>query len=66
MIAHGIPVRWTHRLANALGIQGVEDLATVQFDMIMHVPTAFRQRVMDLRNFYRDDNATMWTTPSDY
>ena len=59
MIAHGIPKKWTHRLANALGIKSVEDLAGLQYHTIMIIPTMFRQKIIDLRNAYVPDNMTL-------
>ena len=59
MIAHGIPEKWTHRLANALGIKSVEDLAGLRYDTIMKIPTMFRQNIIDLRNNYVPDNMTL-------
>ena len=60
MRAHGIPKKWTHRLANALGIMDVEDLAGLKYDTIMIIPTMFRQNIIDLRNAYVPDNMTQW------
>jgi hypothetical protein len=59
MIAHGIPNRWTARLAAGLGISVVEDLADLTAETIMLVPTEFRQRIVDLRNFYAPGNMTL-------
>ena len=59
MMDHGIPKRWTHRLANALGIKSVEDLAGLKYDTIMIIPKMFRQNIIDLRNAYLPDNMTL-------
>ncbi len=59
MMEHGIPKRWTHRLANALGIKSVEDLAGLQYDTIMIIPTMFRQNIIDLCNAYVPNNMTL-------
>ncbi len=59
MIAHGIPEKWTNRLANALGIKDVEDLAGLKYDTIMKIPKMFRQNIIDLRNNYVPDNMTL-------
>jgi hypothetical protein len=59
MMDHGIPKRWTHRLANALGIKSVEDLVRLKYDTIMIIPKMFRQNIIDLRNAYLPDNMTL-------
>ena len=61
MIAHGIPENWTARLADGLGIQSVEDLASMKADAVDRVPKEFRKRIYDLRNAYAPDNVTLWT-----
>ncbi len=65
MIAHGIPNHWTARLAAVLGISGVEDLADLSLETIWLVPTEFRQRIIDLRNFYARGNMTLLYWPAD-
>ena len=65
MIAHGIPAASTDHLANALRINSVEDLAAMHIDMLSYVPTHFRQRVADVRNFHKPDDATIWTMPAE-
>ena len=59
MMAHGIPKKWTHRLANALGIKSVEDLVGLKYDTIMIIPKMFRQNIIDLRNAYVPDDMTL-------
>ena len=58
MRAVGIPKKWTSRLAAALGIRSVEELADLTPAAIMLVPTQFRQQLIDLRNLYAQDNET--------
>jgi hypothetical protein len=65
MIAHDIPQNWTARLTAVLGISGVEDLADLSLETIMLVPTEFRQRIIDLRNFYAPGNMTLLYWPAD-
>ena len=66
MIDHGIPKNSTHRVAAGLGIQGVEDLASMKFEAIMLVPKQFWQAILDLRNSYAADNETLWYIPANY
>jgi len=58
MIAHDIPAGWTARLADALGVSSVEDLAGLSSEDVMRVPFEFRQRIIDLYNFSVPENHT--------
>ncbi len=58
MIAHDIPANWTVRLSNALGVSSVEDLAGLSSEDVMRVPFEFRQRIIDLYNFFVPENKT--------
>ena len=58
MIAHGIPPKWTARLADALGVSSVEDLAGLSSEDVMRVPFKFRQRIIDLYNCFVAENKT--------
>jgi hypothetical protein len=58
MIAHGIPAKWTARLADALGVSSVEDLARLSSEDVMRVPFEFRQRIIDLYNCFVPENKT--------
>ena len=64
MIDHYIPQDMTVTLKNELGIDSVDDLADMQWSAVLRTPDEYHQRIMDLRNFYKHENATMWTYPS--
>jgi hypothetical protein len=58
MLAHDIPAGWTARLADALGVLSVEDLAGLSPEHVMRVPSEFRKRIIDLYNFSVPENQT--------
>jgi len=60
MRAVGIPKKWTSRLMHGLGICSVEELADLETDAVMRVPTQFRDAIIELRNSHVPDNTTLW------
>jgi hypothetical protein len=60
MVDHGVPPAMTAWLAQALGLDGVEDLADMQDAALLLVPCEFRQRHCYLR-----DSAPIVTPPSE-
>jgi hypothetical protein len=60
MLDVGIPKKWTSRLMHGLGISSVEELADLETDAVMRVPTQFRDALIELRNLHAQDNVTLW------
>ena len=61
MIAHGIPADQTHGLASALELQSVDDVGALDVMKLYLVPVEYRNPVIDMRNFFKPGDATMWT-----
>jgi len=61
MIAHGIPADQTHGLVSTLELESVDDLGALDVMKLYLVPVEYRNSVIDLRNFFKPDDATMWT-----
>ena len=66
MMDHDIPSGWTTSLSNTLGVTSVEDIKSMDIDLIRLVPKEFWQPICDMRNFYKGDDATMWFVPANW
>ena len=63
---HRIPDPWTDRVAKALGIKKIADIASMQLATVRLAPKQFWQQIMDLRNFHLGSRATVWYVPEDW
>jgi hypothetical protein len=61
MSAHGIPADQTQGLISTLELQSVDDLGALDVMKLYLVPVEYRNSVIDLRNFFKPDDATMWS-----
>ena len=64
MLDHNIPEEIIVTLAHQLGIDSVDDLADMQWAVVVHTPREYHQRIMNLRNSYKRGDQTPWTSPS--
>jgi hypothetical protein len=66
MMNHGIPSAWTGRLSDEFGLKSVEDIKNMELFDIKRAPKEFWQKIMDMRNLYKEDDATMWSVTEEW
>ena len=64
MMQHGIEYNMTVALKDQLGIEGVDDLADMEWSAVLRTPEEYHERIVDLRNEYVRDDQPEWTTPA--
>ena len=66
MEGHFIPRRWVRRVAKTLGIKKIADIDNMQLETVRLAPQQFWEQIIDLRNFHKGDDATMWSVPEEW
>ena len=61
MMQHGIEYNMTVALKDQLGIEGVDDLADMEWSAVLRTPEEYHERIVDLRNEYVRDDQAEWT-----